>query len=169
VAEAPPPPPPPPAPPTDPSAVAVISVLEKVCIPGAAAGNVAQAAKAAGYHKSGDNWAMRTRDYTLSVTPSATNPNQCYVDVTHPVDQEAPGRPIIVALHDWASVIHNWTLYRNDKNVTGSQEFTTRSWENRNDGNKGEAVVFVTIRKSDGTPAGRGADTSQLIYSIKPS
>ncbi|MFI4974287.1 MAG: hypothetical protein ACHP84_07115, partial [Caulobacterales bacterium] len=162
-------PPPPPPPPTDPTAIAVLSVLEHVCIPGAAQANLAQAAKAAGFRKSGDNWVVKTKDYTLTVEPTPTSPNQCHVDVTHPIDLEAPGRPIVVALHDWAVIARGWSLYRNDKNVVAGQEFTTRSWENTQDGNHGEALVFVTIRKADGTPSARDVDTSQLIYSVKPS
>ena len=80
-------PPSPPAAPTDPTAVAVMSVLQNVCIPAANGGDLNKLAKAGGYRKSGDNWTLRQRDFTVTIEPpGSTNPNQCHVDVTHPVD-----------------------------------------------------------------------------------
>ncbi|MFI4935493.1 MAG: hypothetical protein ACHP7N_12790, partial [Caulobacterales bacterium] len=154
------------APPTDPAAIGVLSVLQSVCIPAVNGGNLAALAKAAGYRKSGDTWSMRQHDYTLTIESPGTNPTQCHVDVTHMVDQEAPGRPIIVALHDWAFVERGWSLYRNDKNVQAGTEYTTRSWEHDGDNGQTESVVFTTRRHPDGTPMQRGTDTSELIYGV---
>jgi len=167
VAEAPPPPAPPepPPPPTDPTAISVLSVLQSVCIPAAAGGNLANLAKAAGYRKSGDTWQLRQRDFTLTIQDPGSNPNQCHVDITHTADQEAPGRQIVVALHNWAAFANGWSLYRNDKNVAGASQYTTRSWQKDADG-KLQSLVFLTIRHADGTPMKGGTDTSQLIYGI---
>jgi len=159
-----PPPPPPPAPPTDPAAIAALNALERVCIPFVEGGDMGKIAKGAGYRKSGDNWTMKQAGYQLTVLAAGSNPGQCHVDIVHPIDPEAPAKPIVIALHNWAAVSRDWTLYRNDKNVNGSQEFTTRSWEHSGDG-KSEALVLTTIRKADGTPAQRTADTSEMIYS----
>ena len=161
----PPPPPPPPTPPTDATAIGILSVLQSICIPAANGGVLNKLAKTAGYRKAGDNWQMRQRDYTLTIEPQGSNPNQCHVDVTHPVDQEAPGRPIIVALNDWAAITHGWSLYRNDKNTMDGTQFTTRSWQHDADG-KSESVVFTTTRHADGSPMQHGADVSQLIYAV---
>jgi hypothetical protein len=158
-------PPAPPSPPTDPTAISVLAVLQNVCIPGANGGNFDQLAKAAGYRKSGDNWSLRQRDFTLTVENPGSNPTQCHVDLSHPVDPQAPGRPIVVALHGWAAFGNGWTLYRNDKNVQGGIEYTTRSWTHSGDG-KTESLVFTTRRHSDGTPMQRSADTSELIYGV---
>ena len=81
-------------------------MLEKVCIPAANGGNLAQLAKADGYRKSGDNWTIRQRDFTLSIEPPGSNPNQCHVDVTHTVDVESPGKPIIIDEEDVTRVGH---------------------------------------------------------------
>ncbi|MEO8926049.1 MAG: hypothetical protein ABI306_02700 [Caulobacteraceae bacterium] len=162
------PPPPPPAPPTDPAAIGVLAALDTICVPLVDGGNLAKLAKAAGYRKSGDNYVMKQHDYQLTVLAQGSNPSQCHVDIVHPVDPEAPAKPIVIALHDWAAVIRGWSLYRNDKNVLGSQEFTTRSWEN-DDAGKHTALVITTKRKADGSPAQRSADTSEMIYSATPT
>ena len=157
------PPPPPPAP-TDPTAIALLSTLENVCVPSANGGNLAQVAKSAGYRKSGDNFVTKGPGYQLTVEANTYNRNQCHVNIVHPIDPESPAKPLVVALHNWAAVSRHWSLYRNDKNVQGSQEFTTRSWEHSGDG-KDEALVLITMRKADGTPSKSGADTSTLLYS----
>jgi len=87
------------------------------------------------------------------------------VDVTHTVDQEAPGRLVITALHDWAAFYNGWSLYRNDKNVQDGVEFTTRSWQKDANG-KAESLVFTTRRHADDSPMQRGVDTSELIYGV---
>jgi len=143
----------------------VLAVLQNVCIPAAAGGNLPNLAKAAGYRKSGDNWQLRQRDFTLTIQDPGSNPNQCHVDITHVADQEAPGRQIVVALHNWAAFSNGWSLYRNDKNVAGESQYTTRSWQKDADG-KLQSLVFLTIRHADGTPMKSGTDTSQLIYGI---
>ncbi|MBV9996101.1 MAG: hypothetical protein JO127_12905 [Caulobacteraceae bacterium] len=160
-------PPAPPAPPTDPAAIGVMSVLQSVCIPAANGGKIDQLAKTAGYRKSGDDWSMRQRDYALTIENPGSNPTQCHVQITHAVDAQAPGRPIVVALHDWAST-NGWNLYRNDKSVQDGVEYTTRSWTRDGDG-KTESLVFMTQRHADGTPMQRNADTSELIYGVTKS
>jgi hypothetical protein len=165
----PPPPPPPPPPPTDPTAIAVLDVLQKVCIPAAGGGNFAQIAKGYGLRKQGDyNWVEKQKDFTLTVEDPGSNPTQCHVDLVHPADVEAPGRPIIIALNDWAAVERGWSLYRNDKNVQGTTQFTTRSWQLDWNGQE-QSLVFTTMRKPDGTPSKGTQDTSQLIYGVQKS
>ena len=159
------PPPPPPAPPTDPAAIGVLNALDTICVPLVDGGNLAKLTKAAGFKKSGDNYVMKQKTYQLTVLAPGSNPGQCHVDIVHPIDPVAPAAPIVVALHDWAAVTRGWTLYRNDKNVLGSQEFTTRSWETDENG-KHLALVLTTKRKADGSPAQRNADTSEMIYGI---
>lgn len=162
----PPPPAPPPPPPTDPTAISVLSALTTVCIPAANGGDLGQLARAAGYRKSGDTWTLRTRDFTLVIENPGTNPSQCHVDVTHPVDQEAPGLPIVSALHDWAEVDNGWSPYRNDKSVQDGLEYTTRSWQ-RDQNGKAESLVFTTHRHPDGTPMQRTNDLSEMIYGVQ--
>jgi len=162
VAEAPPAPPPAP---TDPTAIALLSTLESVCIPAAAGGDLAQAAKSAGYHKAGDNFVMQHPGFKFTIQAPGSNPTTCHVNIVHPLDPESPAKPLIVALHNWAAVSRGWNLYRNDKNVADGEQFTTRSWEHSEPG-KAEALVLTTIRKADGSPAQKDADTSEMIYHL---
>jgi hypothetical protein len=158
-----PPPPTPPTPPTDPTAIGVLSVLQNICIPAANGGDLVKLAKSAGYKKTGDgDWQLRQHDFTLVVADPGSNPTQCHVAVMHPVDAEAPGRAIVVALHDWATY-GKWSLYRNDKSVQGDLQYTTRSWQRDADG-KSESLVFTTHRHPDGTPMQSSQDASELIY-----
>jgi hypothetical protein len=143
----------------------VLGTLERVCLPAAGGGNLAQLAKAQGFRKSGDSWVMKQREYQLTILSAAGNPNQCQVDIVHPVDPEAPAKAIVIALHNWAAIERDWSVYRNDKNVAGDSEFTTRSWEHSGDG-KNEALVLTTTRRANGAPARGSADTSEMIYSI---
>jgi hypothetical protein len=162
----PPAPPPPPAPPTDPTAVALLNILQQVCIPAANGGNFVQLVKTAGLRKQGDQgWAMKTKDFTLTVANPGSNPDQCRVDITHPADLDSPGRPIIIALNDWAGITNGWTLYRNDKSVQGDLQFTTRSWQLDWNG-KEQSLVFTTKRKPDGSPLHPNADESEMIYGV---
>jgi hypothetical protein len=160
-------PPAPPAPPTDPTAIELLSVLQSVCIPAANGGNLVQLAKTAGLRKQGDQgWAMKAKDFTLLVANPGSNPDQCHVTITHPADLDSPGRPIIVALNDWATGAANgWSLYRNDKSVQAGLQFTTRSWQLDWNG-KEQSLVFTTKRKSDGTPLHPNVDESEMIYGV---
>ncbi len=154
----------PPAPPTDPTAIELIGVLETVCVPAVDGGDLAKLGKPRGYRKSGDNYSLKRSGYQFTILAPGSNPNQCHVDIVHPVDPAAPAAPLVVALHNWAAVSRGWTLYRNDKSTAGTQELTTRSWEH-DDGPKHEALVITTFRHADGTPSQRAADTSTVIYS----
>ena len=115
--------------------------------------------------KSRDVWVLKGPTYQFTVNAPGSNPHSCIVDIIHPVDSEAPGKPIVVALHNWAAVTRGWDLYRNDKGVVGGQQITTRSWENAADGNS-YALVLTTFRKADGTPLRGATETSQMIYSV---
>jgi len=158
---------PPPAP-TDLGAIRLLSTLESVCIPAAHGQDPGGLAKAAGYRKSGDSYVLKQAGYQFTILPQGSNPNQCHVDILGPVDLESPAKPLVVALHNWAVLSHDWTLYRNDKNISGASEFTTRSWENSANG-QSEGLVLTTIRKADGSASQRGGDTSEMIYSVTKS
>jgi hypothetical protein len=143
----------------------LVSTLDNVCIPAVAGGDLAKLAKANGFKASGDNFVEKRQGYQLTILAPGSNPTQCHVDVVHPIDPEAPAKPIVVALHNWAVDGRGWSLYRNDKSVTGAQELTTRSWEHDSPPNH-EALVITTYRKADGTPSQHSADTSTMIYSL---
>jgi hypothetical protein len=162
-------PPAPPAPPTDPAAIALLNTLETVCVPSAVHGDkdIGKAAKAAGYRKSGDNWVYRQPTFQFTLLAPGSNPNVCQLQLTHPVDLAEPAKPLVVALHNWATFGHGWSLVSNYKHTESGEQFITRSWEHSADG-MNEALVLTTTRKGDGdgAPEGRNADTSTMMYSV---
>ncbi|HEY1448270.1 MAG TPA: hypothetical protein VGF33_07010 [Caulobacteraceae bacterium] len=154
----------PPAPPTDPVAISLLDALQNVCVPAVEGGPLDRLAKAHNFHKSGDDYVEIGRNFRLTILAPGSNPTQCHVDIVHPVYPEAPAAPIVVALHNWAAVERDWSLYRNDKSAEGGQELTTRSWEHDDPG-KHEAMFITTFRHADGTPTKGNADTSTMVYS----
>jgi hypothetical protein len=163
-------PPAPPAPPTDPTAIALLKTLQDVCVPAASHGDkdLGKTARADGYRKSGDNWVLKGPGYQFTLLPAGSNPNDCQIQIVHPVDPGQPAGPLVVALHNWATYGHGWTLVSNYKHTEGADEYITRSWEHSADG-RNEALVLTTMRKSDDTPESRAGDTSTLIYSNHPA
>jgi hypothetical protein len=161
---APPAPPAPPPAPTDPTAIALISTLETVCVPAVTGGNMDKLTKTSGYHKSGENYVMKGKGFQLTVLAPGSNPHTCHVDIISPIDPEAPAKPLVVALHNWAAVTRGYTLYRNDKNVANGQELTTRSWEHSETTGRDDALVLTTYRKADGSTTGNH-ETSEMLFS----
>jgi hypothetical protein len=159
-------PPAPPGPPTDPAAIALLKTLDDVCVPAASRGDkdLGKAARADGYRKTGDNWVLKSSGYQFTILPPGSNPNDCQVQITHPVDPEEPAKTLVIALHNWATYGHGFSLVSNYKHTEGTEQYITRSWEHAANG-RNEALVLTTTRKADGTPEARGADTSTMIYS----
>ena len=135
-----------------------------MCIPAVEGGNLDKLAKAGGFRKNNDNYVRKGQGFQLTVLAFGSNPDTCHVDIIAPVDPEAPAKPLVVALHNWATFGHGYSLYRNDKNTQTGQEITTRSWE-LNENGKAKALVITTYRKADGTPAQGSRETSTMLYS----
>ena len=157
-------PPAPPPPPTDPAAMDLIDVLQNVCVPAVEGGSLDRLARSHGFRKSGDNYVLKGRGFQFTLLPPGSNPDQCHIDMVHPVYPEAPAAALVVALHNWAAVERGWTLYRNDKNAESGQELTTRSWEHDDPG-KHEAMFITTYRQGNDSPMKGNADTSTMVYS----
>ena len=161
---APPAPPAPPPAPTDPAAVDLIDVLQSVCVPAVEGGSLDSLARSHGFRRSGENYVLKGRGFQFTLLAPGSNPNQCHIDMIHPVYPEAPAAALVVALHNWAAVERSWTVYRNDKNIESGQELTTRSWEHDDPG-KHEAMFITTYRQGNGSPMKGNADTSTMVYS----
>jgi len=162
VVEAPPPPPPPP---TDPTTIQVLNVLENVCKPLVAGGDLQTIVKPMGFKKNRDNsWTLRLdKPYQISVLPQGVNKTVCNVEILHAVGGDAP---ITVGVHNYA-IERGYTLYRNDEFTTDLKRHT-RSWELTQDGQT-QAVVLVTEKNPDGSPVAKNADRSTLMYSVYPA
>lgn len=155
-------PPPPPAVPTEPTTIRTLSLIETLCMPLAQGGDPASVTKSLGFRKKRDTYTLKVdRTTEFAVTPSASNPNVCTMQIDHPMGVD---KDITVGLHDWA-VARGFTLYRNDEFTTDMKRHT-RSWEKTTDG-RTEALVMITIRKPDGSPFSRNADRTTVMYSVQ--
>jgi hypothetical protein len=163
VVEAPPAPPPAPAVPTDPAAIRTLSVLESVCKPLVDGGDLAALAKQQGFKKKRDIQTLQfAKPGVISVLPNASNKNVCMMEIDHAIGSD---KALTVAVHDYA-VARGYTLYRNDEFTTDLKRHT-RSWELTRADGKTEALVLITSRKPDGSPLGKNADKSTLMYSVR--
>jgi hypothetical protein len=163
-------PPAPPGPPTDPAAIALLKTLDDVCVPATAHGDkdLGKTARADGYRKSGDNWVYKGAGFQFTLLPPGSNPNDCQVQIVHPVDQDEPAKVLVIALHNWATFGHDFSLVSNYKHTEGANQYITRSWEHAANG-RNQALVLTTIRNANGAPMSRAGDTSTLIYSDHPA
>lgn len=157
-----PPPPPPPRTPSDPTSLAVLNVLQNICLPMAKGGDLASLAKPLGFRLKKDLWVQQyQKGYTIAVHPAGSNPGVCNVDIDHPINGVTE---VIIDLHNWA-MARDFTLYRNDKYST-DMERSTRSWE-LNTATSKEALVLVTVRKLGDKPMTARTDHTELLYSFK--
>ncbi len=157
------PPPPPPRTPTDVTSLAVLNVLQNVCLPLAKGADLAGLVKPMGFKLKRDLWVQQylKGGYTITVHPVGSNPGVCNVDIDHPIDGITE---VIIDLHNWA-MARDWTLYRNDKYDTGLER-TTRSWTLDTAASQ-EALVLLTVRKPGGKPMTAKTDHTELLYSFK--
>jgi hypothetical protein len=139
---------------------AVLGALQDVCMPAAKGADPAPLATADGFQHIDGAWTLRSDDFSVGVTPPARGA-ACVVDVTHPYDDTAPARAIVLTLNDWANAHRGWALDRNDRVTRDGVEVTTRSWR----GPGGAELAFVTRRHADGTPMQTDSDVSQLVFS----
>lgn len=156
-------PPPPPRTPTDVTSLAVLNVLERICVPLAKGGDLASLAKPLGFKLKRDLWIQQYQKggYTITVHPVGSNPGICNVDIDHPIDGITE---VIIDLHNWA-MTRDWSLYRNDRFDEGLER-TTRSWTLSNTDSQ-QALVLVTVRKPGGKPMTSRTDHTELLYSYK--
>lgn len=142
----------------------VLDVLEKVCIPAVKGGNLDQLAKANGMKKQRDRWvgSLGAKPYTISIASQGSNTNVCEMTLEYAVDGE---RPIIQALNIW-SFLHVPQMEQQRADIRQGADFkrTTTSWEFYNTTDS-TGLVFVQLRKPDGSPVARGADRATLLYS----
>lgn len=162
VVEAPPPPPPPP---TDPTTIQLLNVLDNVCKPLVAGGDIQSIAKPLGFKKNRDGmWVLSLgKPYQIGLMPPGSNKNVCDVQILHPINGDAP---LTVGVHNYA-IARGYTLYRNDEYTTDLKRHT-RSWELTQNGQT-EALVLVTEKNPDGSPVAKNADRSTLMYSAYPA
>lgn len=154
--------------PTTGDAGQIISIINNVCKPlvQSKAGNLDELMKPLGYKKNRreGTWTAQlgAKPYSLTIWPQGSNKDVCRLSLNYAVDQE---KPIIVGLNIF-SYLHKPELLqqRNDFVPATDYKRITNSWEFF-DENQSIGLVFLQLKKPDGTSAGKGFDMGEILYS----
>lgn len=154
--------------PTTGDAGQIISVINNVCKPlvQSKAGNLDELMKPLGYKKNKreGTWTAQlgAKPYSLTVWPQGSNRDVCRMTINYAVDQE---KPIIVGLNIF-SYLHKPELLqqRNDFVPATDYKRITNSWEFYDD-SQSIGLVFLQLKKPDGSSAGKGYDMGEILYS----
>jgi hypothetical protein len=160
----------PPAPPTLPTTgdgAALVSVIEKVCIPLVRGGNLDELGKAAGMKKNRRDmsWSMPlggAREYVITVFSPGSNKDVCRGEVHYAVNQT---EPFVQAMNVW-SFLHQpeLVLQANYVKVYGDGlKRVQRSWEHL-EPNSSVAVNFTTLTKPDDTAVSGKYSAAEFYY-----
>lgn len=102
------------------------------------------------------------KPYTLTINPQGSNKDVCRLTLSYAIDGE---KPIIVGLNIF-SFLHKPELVqqRNDFVPATDYKRITNSWEYFTD-HESIGLVFLQLKKPDGTSAGKNADLGEVLYS----
>lgn len=166
---APPAPPPPPVVtlPTAGDGAALIGLLQSVCAPAVVGGNLDALAKASGLKKNRDGaWVgvFGAKPFSVTVFPAGSNPNACNLSIDH---VQGGAQPLVDGLIAWA-YLHQpaLQLYRNDEVVADDFKRRTISWEYLAPDGGSVGLVFVGLKKPDGSAVSKVGDRSTLIFQV---
>jgi len=161
---APPPPPPPPSPPPAPTgeAAAVVSLVEKACVPLTKGGDIKAVVAANGLKHSRDDWVLTLPGVQRIVltAPTFANPHVCRLTINLDVDQSMP---IIDALNGWAAA-QATPLIPLDRAYSSAPGVSNWSWS-ADTVQSHVGMVFSAQKTPDGHPVGRGYDVATLLFS----
>ena len=102
------------------------------------------------------------KPYTLTIWPQGSNKDVCRLTLSYPIDGE---KPIIVGLNIF-SFLHKPELIqqRNDFVPATDYKRITNSWEYYTD-KESIGLVFLQLKKPDGSPVGKAWDEGEVLYS----
>lgn len=156
--------------PTDGDGAVITDVLTKVCMPMVKGGDFAQLAAAAGMKKGKKDGNIiftlpltgGTKDYSITLENPGSNKQVCSLSLKYVLDGE---KPIIRSLNIW-SYLHDpyMAAQRNDYVPATDVKRITNSWEYFTD-HVSQGLVFVQLKKPDGTPLNAKYDQATLLYS----
>ena len=161
----------PPTLPTTGDGAAIISLIEKVCIPLVRGGNLDDIAKAnaatLGLKKNrrDGSWTMplgANRDYNVTLTPPGINKDVCRGEVHYALNED---KPIVSAINIW-SFLHQPELVLQANYVEVDPDGVKRvrkSWEHF-DAQHSTAVNFTTWTKPDDSPLNGKYSTGEIYY-----
>jgi hypothetical protein len=164
-----------PAPPAEPTlptsgdGYEIAQVLTNVCIPLVKGGNWEQLAQAAGMKKVRKGGIMTyskmlgaDKTYSIILENPGSNKDVCSLTLNYTINGE---KPIIAALNIW-SYLHDpyMPVQRNDFTPPTDYKRITNSWEYY-DEHVSDGLVFVQLKKPDGSPVNAKFDVATLLYS----
>ena len=144
----------------------IIDVLNRVCKPLVAGGNLDELAKGLGYKKNrrDGTWtaALVAKPYSLTIWPQGSNKDVCRLVINYEINQE---KPIIVGLNIF-SFLHKPELVQQRNDFVPATDFKriTNSWEYFTD-KESTGLVFLQLKKPDGSPVGKAWDEGEILYS----
>lgn len=156
----------PPVLPTSGPEAQIIDVINRVCKPLVKGGNFDQLAGATGYKKNKREGTyvgtLVEKPYTITIWPQGSNKDVCRLTVNYALDGE---KPIIVGLNIF-SYLHQPRLEPQRNDFVPGAEFKriTNSWEYYTD-KESTGLVFVQLKKLDGSPVNKNFDTGEILYS----
>ena len=102
------------------------------------------------------------KPYTLTIWPQGSNKDVCRLTLSYPIDGE---KPIIVGLNIF-SFLHKPELIqqRNDFVPATDYKRITNSWEYYTD-HESIGLVFLQLKKPDGSPVNAKWDAGEVLYS----
>jgi len=156
----------PPVLPTSGPEAQIIDVINRVCKPLVKGGDFDQLARATGYKKNKREGTyvgtLVEKPYSITIWPQGSNKDVCRLTVNYALDGE---KPIIVGLNIF-SYLHDPRLEPQRNDFVPGAEFKriTNSWEYYTD-KESTGLVFVQLKKLDGSPVNKNFDTGEILYS----
>lgn len=102
------------------------------------------------------------KPYTITIWPQGSNKDVCRLTLSYAINGE---KPIIVGLNIF-SFLHKPELVQQRNDFVPATDFKriTNSWEYFTD-KESIGLVFLQLKKPDGSPAGKNADLGEVLYS----
>lgn len=151
---------------TDPLSVRLMDVLDKICKPSVAGGDMAALAKDYGFKKKKEQWVLALeKPYNITLDNPGSNKNVCTITIDY---SQAPeqAQELANALHDYATWENSpqLRLIRNDQTVASDYRRFTVSWDDAwANGHAG--LVYMRLKKPDETSVGKNFERAQILYS----
>ncbi len=155
-----------PPPTTDPVSLQLLSVLDRVCKPAVVGGDFQALVKAAGLKKKKEQWVLDLgKPFQIVLDNPGSNKNVCTITIQYALG-DIQAQALASALHDWATWENSpqLRLIRNDQVVSSDFRRFTVSWDdNWASGHAG--LVYMRLKKTDGSPVGKNFEQAQILYS----
>jgi hypothetical protein len=154
--------------PTDGEIGQILNVIRTVCVPLVRGGELAKlATPAAGFKRNrregGFTQTLVTKPYTLTVYDPGSNKQVCRIGLTYTSGGE---RPLLLGLDKFAFLNQPRLVLQRENNYIPPTDFmrVTSSWEYYTD-KESIGLVFVQLKKPDGTEVNAKWGTGEILYS----